>query len=114
MKNKLKQELIEELQKALVLIRKSPKNWSDHFISSNSFYEAMKDAIKRLKANDDSKIASLVSWFMPTYDWDDFVGDLELGNKIFKLLIQYNTVINIPKTDNHNNNVNQTPEDEIK
>ncbi len=82
-------ELIEKIEIAIKMVAQSPDNWSDHFSSTEDFHRAMKDALEKLRSGDNSVINSLIAWFVPSYDWDDFVGDVDLGNEIYDLLIEY-------------------------
>lgn len=96
----LRDRLLKKLKLAVELSRKCPDNWSEHFSSSKEFYEAMKDAYKKLKDGDNSVVVDFISWFIPSYDWDDFVGDVDLGNDIYDLLIDYSNFIQGKTTRN--------------
>jgi len=90
MKSEIRNNLIEKLEEAVEITGNCNDNYSDHFSNIDDFYQAMKNALDKIKSGDNSVLNSLTAWFVPSYDWDDFVGDVELGNKIFKLLIKFN------------------------
>ena len=92
---------LEKLNEAVNAASKYTGGWSDNFYLAEDFYEALKEATEKLKKGDTSKLGDLFLWFFPTYDWDDFVGDVELGNEIFELYQLRNKFVpQRDKTDN--------------
>ncbi len=92
MKNNIRKELIKKLKLALDEVEACPQNSSEHFYCVEHFQNALGNSVKRIEEkdnsvvapliseNDDPFMASLISWFTPTFDWDDFVGDTDLGS----------------------------------
>lgn len=60
--------------------------YSGKFDSAENFHKTLKRAITDFELGDESVINDLWNWFAPTCDWDDLVGDLNLGNRIFERL----------------------------
>jgi hypothetical protein len=44
------------------------------------------DRISKLESGEESVIEDLWIWFAPTCQWDDFVGNIDLGERIFQRL----------------------------
>ena len=42
----------------------------------------------KLEKGDDSVLEDLWIWFAPTCQWDDFVGDVDLGERIYQKIIK--------------------------
>ena len=42
----------------------------------------------KLEKGDDSVLEDLLIWFAPTCQWDDFVGDVDLGERIYQKIIK--------------------------
>ena len=86
-----KSKLINELKIAYELSSQYEGGYSDMFTDAREFSVALKEAIESLESGNDSKVKDLWSWFAPTTEWDDLIGEkgLELGNSIFKKIQQY-------------------------
>lgn len=54
--------------------------------SAQEFHSNLCIAIKKLEVGDQSVISDLWIWFTPTFDWDDFGRDVNLGEKIYQQL----------------------------
>jgi hypothetical protein len=78
--------LIELLHKAEIELSKWSGGYSAEYLSAEEFHSDLKDRITRLEKGDNSVIEELWVWFAPTCQWDDFVGDVNLGNLIFEKL----------------------------
>lgn len=80
--------LIEDLEKAEIIASQYSGGYSERFLSAEEFHAALKDKIKKLKEGKYFVIDELNIWFLPTSDWDDFIGEegIEIGNKISKQL----------------------------
>jgi len=83
-----KEKIITLLEKAYYLAMQKTGGFSDHFLIIDDFQEALKNSIQKIKNEEYQVIDDLIAWFEPTYDWDDFVGDVELGNEIYSVLNQ--------------------------
>ncbi len=88
MKNKTRKELIKKLNLALDELEACPQNSSEHYFCVEDFQDKLGYSAKRIEENDDSVLKSLIAWFTPTFDWDTFVDDADLGFSIFNLLIE--------------------------
>ncbi len=85
--NQTKMEsLIVDLKKAEKILSEYSGGYSGEHISAEEFHKDILDRIKRLENGDKSVIEDLWIWFAPTCQWDDFVGNIELGERIFQKL----------------------------
>ena len=80
--------LFELLEKAENLAKQYTGGYSSHFQSAEEFHAALTESISKLKAGDMRQIESLWLWFLPSYDWDDFIRDdrEQLANPISEIL----------------------------
>lgn len=60
--------------------------YSREHLSAEEFHTDLVDRIKKLESGDESVIEELWIWFAPTCQWDDFVGNIDLGERIFQRL----------------------------
>lgn len=60
--------------------------YSGEFLSAEEFHKKLSISISKLENGDDTVIEELWIWFAPTCAWDDFVGDIELGELIWNKL----------------------------
>ena len=79
-------ELISDLKKAERIVSEYTGGYSGEHLSAEEFHKDLKERIERLEQGDESVIEDLWIWFAPTCQWDDFVGQIELGEKIFQKL----------------------------
>ena len=78
--------LLIDLKKAEKILSKYSGGYSGEHISAEEFHMDLIDRIKKLENGDKSAIDDLWVWFAPTCQWDDFVGNIELGERIFQRL----------------------------
>lgn len=83
--------LIIDLKKAGKILSEYSGGYSGKFLSAEEFHKDLLDSITKLENGDNSVIENLWVWFAPTCQWDDFVGDIDLGEKIFQKLDEINT-----------------------
>ncbi len=84
-RNKM-ESLIRNLKKAEKILSEYSGGYSGEHLSAEEFHKDIVDRIKRLESGDKSVIEDLWIWFAPTCQWDDFVGNIELGERIFQKL----------------------------
>jgi hypothetical protein len=79
-------ELLDDLHAASELLSEYKGGYSGKFLSAESFYEELVDAIDDIEFGNQTDLTRFWLWFAPTCEWDDFVGQegLELGNRIFE------------------------------
>jgi len=80
------ESLIVDLKKAEKILSEYSGGYSGKHISAEEFHKDILERIKRLENGDKSVIEDLWIWFAPTCQWDDFVGNIELGERIFQKL----------------------------
>ena len=80
--------IIKDLKKAKQILAEYSGGHSGKYLSAEEFYIDLSDRIAKLENGDESVIDDLWIWFAPTCQWDDFVGDVELGERIFQKLSQ--------------------------
>ena len=80
------EELISDLKKAERILSEYTGGYSGKHLSAEDFHKDLKERIERLEQGDESVIEDLWIWFAPTCRWDDFVGQIELGERIFQKL----------------------------
>ncbi len=85
---KIKTELIKKLKIAIEITENSPENLPKNKYAAGVFFDKLKDAPDKLKNDDNLILNALISWFTPASKWESFVGDTNLGNEIFTLLIK--------------------------
>ncbi len=78
--------LITDLKKAERILSEYSGGYSGEHLSTEEFYTDLVDRIKKLVNGDESVIEDLWIWFAPTCQWDDFFGDIDLGETIFQQL----------------------------
>jgi len=78
--------LIADLKEAEKILSEYSGGYSGEHLSAEEFHKDILDRIKKLESGDESVIEDLWIWFAPTCQWDDFVGNIELGERIFKKL----------------------------
>jgi hypothetical protein len=78
--------LIADLKEAEKILSEYSGGYSGEHLSAEEFHRDILDRIKKLESGDESVIEDLWIWFAPTCQWDDFVGNIELGERIFQRL----------------------------
>lgn len=84
-RNKM-ETLITDLKRAEKILSEYSGGYSGEHLSAEEFHKDLVDRIKKLESGDLSVIEDLWIWFAPTCQWDDFVGNVELGENIFQKL----------------------------
>lgn len=84
-----KKSLIKDLKKAAETLSEYSGGYSGEHLSAEEFYRDLVDRINKFENGDDSVIEDLWIWFAPTCQWDDFVGNVELGERIYQKIIKY-------------------------
>lgn len=85
-KSMLVETLIIDLNEAERIVSKLSGGYSGEFLSAEEFHNELLLSILELKKGNMNVIRTLWFWFLPTSVWDDFVGNNELGNRIFSKL----------------------------
>lgn len=75
--------LINDLKKAEKIL----SEYSGEHMSAEEFHQDLKDRISKLEKGDEAVLEDLWIWFAPTCQWDDFVWDAILGERIFQQII---------------------------
>lgn len=83
-----KKSLIGDLKKAAEILSGYSGGYSGEHLSADKFHRDLIDRISKLENGDDSVLEDLWIWFAPTCQWDDFVGDIELGERIYQRIIK--------------------------
>ena len=78
--------LISDLKQAEKILSEYSGGYSGEHFSAEEFHKDLVDRISKLENGDQSVIEDLWVWFAPTCQWDDFVGDIDLGERIFQQL----------------------------
>jgi len=78
--------LISDLKKAEKILSEYSGGYSGEHLSAEEFNKDLVDRINKLENRDKSVIQDLWIWFAPTCQWDDFVANVDLGEKIFQRL----------------------------
>ena len=78
--------LITDLKKAENILSEYYEGYSGEHLSAEEFHTDLVGRIKKLVNGDESVIEDLWIWFAPTCQWDDLVGDIDLGERIFQQL----------------------------
>ena len=78
--------LVRDLKKAQRILSKYSGGYSGEHASAEDFLRDLIDRTTKIESGDLSVIDELWGWFAPTCQWDDFVGDIELGERIFQKL----------------------------
>ena len=68
------QKLIELLEKAENLVSMFSGGYTEKFNSVEEFHDALSESLNKLKSGELNEILKLDLWFLPTCDWDDFIG----------------------------------------
>ncbi len=89
--NDVKSKLVETLWWAEEVTSGFEGGYSNQFIDASDFHKALKSSVAKFENGDDSVLEKIYVWFLPTSDFDDFVGfaGMELANEICKLIEQY-------------------------
>lgn len=80
------EHLINELKIAEKILSDYSGGYSGKYSSAEEFHSDLVNRIEKLENGDITVIDELWIWFAPTCQWDDFVGNLELGESIFQKL----------------------------
>jgi hypothetical protein len=78
--------LITDLKKEVEILSEYSGGYSGEHMSAEEFNKDLIDRIKKLENGDETVIDDLWIWFAPTCQWDNFVGDINLGERIFQRL----------------------------
>ncbi|CAL2101681.1 hypothetical protein [Tenacibaculum sp. 190130A14a] len=78
--------LLGDLKKAEKILSEYSGGYSGEHLSAEEFHTDLVDRIKKLENGNENVIEDLRVWFAPTCQWDDFVGDIDLGERIFQQL----------------------------
>ena len=78
--------LVLDLKKAEKILMEYSGGYSGEYLSAEEFLKDLTKNIAELESGNTNVINDLWIWFAPTCQWDDFVGNVELGEKIFKQL----------------------------
>lgn len=78
--------LISDLKKAEIILSQYSGGYSGEHLSAEEFHKDLVDRISKLEKGDESVIEDLWILFAPTCQWDDFVGNIDLGERIFQRL----------------------------
>lgn len=78
--------LIIDLKKAEKILIDYSGGYSGVHLSAEEFHKDLINNIVELENGNTNVIENLWIWFAPTCQWDDFVGDVKLGEKIFQQL----------------------------
>jgi len=73
-----RKSLINDLHKALEILSEYSGGYSGEYASAEEFYCDLRNRVQKLEHGDDSVLAELQTWFTPTCQWDDFVGNISL------------------------------------
>ena len=84
-----KSSLIKDLKKAAEILSEYSGGYSGEHLSAEEFHQDLVDRITKLENGDDSVLEDLWIWFAPTCQWDDFVGDVDLGERIYQKIIKF-------------------------
>lgn len=81
-------QLLTLLGKAQELSSQYTGGYSEHFFSAEEFHAELKKSIQNLKAGELNELSNLQLYFIPTSDWDDFIGfeGMDLANEIFEII----------------------------
>jgi len=62
--------------------------WSTKYSSGEEIAQFVRECVKSIRAGtcDQGRKLELMTIFAPTCDWDDIVGDVELGNQVYSSL----------------------------
>lgn len=80
--------LIKDLKKSAEILSEYSGCYSGEHLSAEEFHQDLVDRIMKLEKGDDSVLEDLWIWFAPTCQWDDFVGDVDLGERIYQKIIK--------------------------
>lgn len=90
----------EELKNVIGLLKKAydetlpyTGGYSDNFMGIEEFRAALKQATEKLEKEDYGDLIKLLSWFAPTYDWDDFSDNSDLGHDIYVSLQKVESIV---------------------
>ncbi|MGY6648086.1 hypothetical protein [Wenyingzhuangia sp. IMCC45574] len=78
--------LLTDLHKAEQILSEYSGGYYGKHTSAEEFHRDLVESIQKLSNGDTSVVYNLWLWFAPTCQWDDFVGDVVLGEKIFQQL----------------------------
>ena len=86
-----KANLLADLKKACEIASSYSGGYSGEFLDASEFYRALVEAVAAFENGDDSQAVTLLGWFAPTTEWDDFIGmeGMDIGNSIFSQLQAY-------------------------
>ena len=90
MEDLLQRKLIAKLKTAHALVSQFTGGYSDGFSSAEEFSVALGKAIQALESGNREVLRDVRIWFLPTSDWDDFVGQegVQLGEDVSRIIDQ--------------------------
>lgn len=84
------EKLLFDLNEAAQILSQYRGGYSGVYLSAEEFHTSLVERIKKLENGDRSVMDSLWVDFAPTCAWDDFVGNVEMGNRVFERLDKLN------------------------
>lgn len=81
------QSLINDLKDAEKILSEYSGGYSGQYFSAEEFHQDLKDRISKLENGNKAVLEDLWIWFAPTCQWNEFVGDAILGERIFQQII---------------------------
>jgi len=87
----LKEKLLKTLWRAEEIVSEFEGGYSERFIDAKDFHKSLNDAISSFENGNDSVLKDMYLWFLPTSDFDDFVGfaGMEVANELCELIKKY-------------------------
>lgn len=85
--------LIGLLEKAASLVSEYRGAYSGGHLSAEDFHRDLLASIGKLKNGRIVVLEDLWIWFAPTCQWDDLVGDVNLGNEVFNQIEKVKIII---------------------
>lgn len=79
-----KLSLINDLKEAEKILSEYSGGYSGQYRSAEEFHKDFKDRLFELENGNEAVLEDLWIWFAPTCQWDAFVGDALLGERIFQ------------------------------
>lgn len=79
-----------KLKAAHALVSRFTGGYSEGFFSAEEFSAALGKAIRELELGNEEVLRDIQLWFLPTSDWDDFVGQegVQLGEDVSRIIDQ--------------------------
>lgn len=86
-----KEQLLLLLDEAIKLSAEFSGGYSNEFLSAEDFHTALSDSVEKFKNGDLNQVYKLYLWFLPTSQWDNFIGGdgQDVANEICSILSKY-------------------------